>query len=285
MILEPPSWSTVELDAMRIGLGFVVFRRFSTMRLLRPTEDLPHPVGIARVIDLRGATSPLVAPWIRYAAYVATLCYAAGVLVPLALPLLTAVVVADLTLRLSQGAVNHGHHLLAVVLTAQTAATALWIAADHWSWHLSLLQESRDSTVVWWTVQAILAVYFTSGLSKLLNTRAHWIQRSPMLLMSAYSRLDTDRMNNEVSWRASDRAIAPIFWLFERPKIAQGVFAAGLLVELVAPIGLLGKTVLTFTGLGLIGLHRGNTLLLGLSFTEFQLLVLIYLVNVPQLLR
>ena len=74
-------------------------------------------------------------------------------------------------------------------------------------------------------------------------------------------------------------------WLLERPVLTQCVFATGLLVELGTPIGLLGERVLMFTGLALIALHRGNERLLGLPFPEFQLLVLIYLVNVPQFLR
>ena len=57
-------------------------------------------------------------------------------------------------------------------------------------------------------------------------------------------------------------------------------------VELTAPLGLLGETVLLVVGAGVDrpspGQHR---LLLGLPFPEYQLLVLVYLVNVPQILR
>jgi hypothetical protein len=106
-----------------------------------------------------------------------------------------------------------------------------------------------------------------------------------MLLLSAYSRVQTDSMNGEAAWGASDRATGPISWLFERPTLSQCVFAGGLLVELAAPIGLLGETVLLLTGLALIALHKANEVVLGLTFTEFQLLVLVYIVNVPQLFR
>ena len=205
---------------------------------------------------------------------------------PVALLFLTAAIVVELTFQSSYGSVNHGHHLLAIVLTAETAATALWNAAAHWRWDLgALLAHSQQATAAWWAVQAIVAVYFTSGLAKLINTRGRWIRRSPGLLLSSYARVDTDRMMGDKSWGESGASAALVSWLFERPTITQCVFAAGLFIELAAPIGLLGETVLMLMGLALIALHKGNGIVLGLPFTEFQLLVLVYLVNVPQFFR
>ena len=43
-------------------------------------------------------------------------------------------------------------------------------------------------------------------------------------------------------------------------------------------------TKLLLFGVALIALHKGNRLLLGLPFPEYQLIVFIYLVNVPQFL-
>jgi hypothetical protein len=83
----------------------------------------------------------------------------------------------------------------------------------------------------------------------------------------------------------SDRTEARISWLLDRPFVARCIFAAGLCVELASPIGLTGQTVLMVTGLGLIALHWGNQFLLRIPFTEFQILVFIYLVNVPQFIR
>jgi hypothetical protein len=286
MSVEVPSWSTTELDVMRIGLGFAVIKFFTGIQFFRPAGALPYPVGIARVVDLRWAAHLSVARWIQRGAYVAALCYAADLLVSPALVFLTAAVVVEVSFRSSYGSVNHLFHLLAVVLTAQTAATALWNVAARWNWDLgALLAESQAATAAWWAVQAIIAVYFTSGLSKLINTRGRWIHRSPMLLLSTYARVDTDRMLGEGSWGESGGSTAVVSWLFDRLTITQFVFAGGLFVELTAPIGLLGETALMIVGLSLIALHMGNGLLLGLPFREFQLLVLVYLVNVPQFLR
>lgn len=286
MNLRAPAWSMTELDVMRIGLGFVVITSFSGIEFFRPSGELSHPVGIARVLDLRWVASRTTARWFQYVAYAAALSYAADLLVPYALLVLTLITVVELTFQSSNGSVNHGHHLLAIVLTAQTASVAIWNAAAQWHWDLGgILGQSQQATTAWWTVQTIVAVYFTSGLVKLINTRGRWIARSRGLLLSSYARVDTDRMMGEHSWGQSGESATLVSWLFERTTITQCVFAAGLAIELTAPLGVLGEHVLLVVGLALLALHQGNRLLLGLPFPEYQLLVLVYLVNLPQLVR
>ena len=83
----------------------------------------------------------------------------------------------------------------------------------------------------------------------------------------------------------SGRSLRLVSWLMERPTVCRWLFAAGLLMELVAPLGLLDERLLLAVGVGLLALHWANGHLLGLPFIEYQLLVLIYLVNLPQLVR
>ena len=286
MTLGVPSWSATELDVIRVGLGFVVIRAFSRMPSFRPTGKLPHPVGLARLVDLSWVASRPVARYMQYGAYIAALCYAAELLVPVALLYLTAATIVELTYQSSHGSVNHARHLLAIILTAETAAVLVWNAAEQWNWDLgSILGTSQQATATWWAVQAIIAVYFTSGLAKLINTGGRWAGRSSRLLLAAYGRVETDRMTGNADPDVSDRTEARISWLLDRPFLTRCIFTAGLCLELATPIGLSGQTVLMVTGLGLIALHWGNQFLLRIPFTEFQILVFIYLVNVPQFLR
>lgn len=292
MTLQIPDWSATELQIMRIGLGFVVIRTFSRIMIFRPSHDLRHPVGIARVVNLRFVASRSVARWMQYGAYVAALCYAADQVVPFALAYLSVALIVEVTYRSSDGSVDHGDHLLTVILTAQAIATLVWNVADRWNWDLGVvLADSQQATAVWWSIQAIAAVYFTSGLAKLINTGCRWIGRSTMLLLAGYGRAETERMTakaNAADGRSAARiqnAEVVISAMSNRLVLAQCAFAAGLIIELASPIGLLGETVLMVTGLGLIALHVGNQVLLRLPFPEFQLLVLIYFVNLPQLFR
>jgi hypothetical protein len=291
MNLSIPDWSATELQIMRIGLGFVVIKTFSRMLILRPAHNLRHPVGLARLVDLRLLGSRLVIKGLQYGAFVAALCYAAGRLVPFALAYLSVALILETTYRSSDGSVDHGDHMLTVVLVAQTAATIVWNAADRWSWDLGALSaDSQQATAVWWSIQAIAAVYFTSGLSKLINTGGRWIGRSTRLLLAGYGRLETQRMTGKGSLAAGREAAGirnaeiALSALSSRLGLAQCVFAVGLIIELAAPIGLLGEAVMMAAGLGLIALHVGNQVLLRLPFPEYQLLVLIYFVNLPRLL-
>jgi hypothetical protein len=286
MSVRAPQWSGRELDVMRVGLAFVVLRTVAKIQFFRPQGDPPYPVGLARVFGMRWVGSRRAAQWIQIAAYLAALSYVAQVLVPYALLVLTVVVVVDLTFRSSFGSVNHGDHVLAVTLLVQLAAVGVWDAAQRWGWDLGrVLASSERATATWWTVQAILAVYFTSGIAKLINTRGRWVARSPGLLLSALARAETDRLLGTDTWGASGKSDRIVDELLNRPNLARCVFAAGLLVELAAPVGLFGETALLIVGLALLALHRANGRLLGLPFPEYQLLVLVYLVDVPRLFR
>jgi len=285
MSLGAPHWSGTQLEVMRIGLAFVVIVACAKITIFRPTGTPRHPVGIARVVDLGWVATAAAGRWIQYVAYAAALLYLANYLVPFVLVVLAVVVVLDVTVRSSFGAVNHGYHLLAVVLVAEAAAAVTWNAAQQWGWDLgSLLATSQDSTAAWWAIQAIVAVYFTSGVTKLIVTRGKWVERSPGLLLSSLARKETDALMGDVSWGTSGKSTRMITWLLDRPDAARALFGAGLFVELVAPIGLLGSPVLFVVGLALIALHQANGYLLGLSFPEYQLLVLAFLV-LPQLVR
>ena len=73
MSLSIPDWSATELQIMRIGLGFVVIKTFSRMLILRPAHNLRHPVGLARIVDLRPLGSRLLVKGLQYGAFVAAL--------------------------------------------------------------------------------------------------------------------------------------------------------------------------------------------------------------------
>lgn len=286
MSIEAPAWSSAELEVMRIGLGFTAVVAVGKIQFFRPVGAPTYPVGIARVLSLGWAGSRRSTRVIQLAVYIGALAYVARLFVPFALLVLTVALLVDITFRSSYGSVNHGEHLLAVVLSAQLLAVALWNAAVHWHWHLGhVLASSQGATAAWWAVQAILAVYLTSGLSKLVNTRGRWIQRSPGLLLSAVARADTDRQMGGAPAGAPDEPDPMVTWLFKRPALTRCVFAIGLIVELASPLGLWGETALLVVGLALIALHNANGRFLGLPFPEYQLLVLVYLVNVPRLFR
>jgi hypothetical protein len=59
MAIEVPSWSSTELDVMRVGLGFAAIKTFSGIQSFRPSGKVPYPVGIARLVDLGSSKGPM----------------------------------------------------------------------------------------------------------------------------------------------------------------------------------------------------------------------------------
>jgi hypothetical protein len=284
MSIEVPTWSDSAFDVMRIGLGYAVLLMTAKMQFFRPSGSPSRPVGIARVIDLRWMSSQTATRALRYGTYLATVCYAADLLVPFALLFLSGAILLDATFRSSFGSVSHGEHLLLVVLMAQTLAVAVWNAADRFDWDLGvLLAGSQPATAAWWSVQAIVAVYLTSGVSKLVETNGRWVHRSPGVLLAARSRVDTDQQMGPGRRKLAERSAPIVAWLSDRPGVARAAFATGLLIELASPVGLLDENALVAVGIALIALHTANGRMLGLPFSEYQLLVLTFLV-VPRFL-
>lgn len=282
MSIQPPTYTGLELDVMRGGFGLAVLLTLDMLQVFGPDRERSAPVGIARVADLGWLVTRRNS--LRHLAQVAVLAYVLGFGTTWALLYLSAYLVLNVTAMSSNGAVNHAYHLVVVVSVVQCAAVLIWNALSEPALH-DAFAGTREATAVWWSVQAMLAVYFTSGLSKVVNSRAEWIARSPGLLVGAAARMDTaasmgERYQTAARTRRVQRLIDA---LFDLPAIARLLFAAGLLVELAAPLGLLGENALLVVGIALLALHQANARLLTLPCYEYQILVLAYCVNVPRL--
>lgn len=282
MTIEPSSYSALELDVMRGLLAVAILHSLEVMRMFPPGSDLGGPVGIGRWLDLRWLLKPQRR--LDRLAYVAVAAYAIDRLATVALVYLAVFFIAQVTVRSSRVVANHGHHLVMIVIVAQLCAVGAWNAAERWHWDdPGYLAETQADTMVWWSVQAILAVYFTSGITKLLKSDLGWIHQSPALLVAASSRLETGgAMLVGGKVKMIPRVERLISGFLPHPAVTRVVFAAGLLTELLAPVGLLGENVLLVVGVALVLLHQANHRLLLLAFTSWQLVVFAYLINVPR---
>ena len=73
----------------------------------------------------------------------------------------------------------------------QASSCGLWTVANVFDFDLdALILDSPTTTATWWTVQAVAAVYFTSGFVKLARSSMLWIDRSPRLVLAAMARAD-----------------------------------------------------------------------------------------------
>jgi hypothetical protein len=280
--ISVPSWSSDAFTAMRLGFAFVVLGSISRLQFFRPWDRPTAPVGLARVVDLSWMSSGVVFAWLQRAVYVAAVCYAADVLTVYALAVLAIAFLLELTIRSSYGAVNHGDHIVCVVAIAMLAAVLTWNAASTFNWDLSpLIASSRAATAAWWAIEAVVAMYFTSGLTKVLSTGGGWIRVSPNLLLSVQRSAHLSRLMGGSRHAAVERSERLSSKLMNRRSLVRLVFALGLFTELLAPIGLFGEYVLLAVGLGLIALHLANAALLTIRFDAWAFVVLVFFVIPP----
>jgi hypothetical protein len=276
-------YSSLELEVMRVGFGVAFAFVLDEFKFFAMRGHYDHPVGIARWVDLRWF--PKHRRVLDRAALIALMAYVVDLQTPWALLYLTLYLLCHVTLRCSEGSINHGNHVVLAIAMTQLAAIAVWNAAAAWGWDLGhWLATSQADTMVWWTVQALVALYFTSGLTKLLSTGGRWIQRSPGLLVAATSRLETaGAMANGGNQHIRVRVERYIGLLLGHPAATRVLFAGGLFVELWSPLGLIGENAMLAVGIALLALHWANSRLLLLPFVVNQVLVFVYLVNLPRL--
>lgn len=281
--MTPPDWASYELVAMR-GLMVLVLLYRGGLPARLPFEGTSHPVGVARMFDL-GFMGGSTYARLRRLALPAGLLYATD-LVPVVGGLyLTVLVLLAVTFNNSQGAINHGLHLSLVTLVAELAAriahpvlTGLDVDVD------SLLLESAPQTAAWWAVQAILATYFVSGVSKLARTGLLWVGEASRLALAMAVQTEIGLQDHPRAQRQErERRLRVASWLVGRRVHGGLLFAGGLWLELLAPLALANRATLVVGGLALISLHKAIGVVLLLPFKLYQLVLLIYLVNVPYL--
>jgi hypothetical protein len=249
-----------------------------------PPTGLSAPVGLARLVSFRWVLRSW--KWLARVAVIAVVAYLIGLFTPWALLCMSVCLICLVTAASSDGSVMQGDHLVAVVVLVQFVAVVGWNAQSRWNVGLGrYVVGSQGATAAWWSIQAIVAVYFTSGLTKLLRTRGAWIDLSPGVLVSALSRLETAQAMVTARYVKRRRVELLVARLLPHPTITRLLFAGGLMCELLAPIGLLGENMLLIVGVALIALHQMNRKLLLLPCVTYQVIVLTFLVNVPRFWR
>lgn len=258
-MIDLPAWTPLELTWMRAMLGATV------LAWPTPTGNTgTAPLGLLRFAPF----APLVrhgrADLIRVGAAAA---FIAGVASPLPAIVLAGLMIMILTLHVSDGAVNHGHHLPTIAVSAYAAAeTADWLdrTADL-GWPI------ESTTPASWAVMATLAAYFVSGFSKVVNSGGGWPRQTTNLQLAMHAKA----MLRVAPRSAGDRG-RDLAWRF--PRVFVVAVSFGLFIEVLAPLGLLHPNALFATGVALVLLHIANGIVLDLPFTAYQAVVASHLV-------
>jgi hypothetical protein len=222
--------------------------------------EIPAPNGIARLLNLHFLLDPQVL----------------RLMIWLALPLALFVNVAANGVTNSQGAIQHAHQIVSLVLLAQTAAHF------YGAW-LRCAGKSRtflEDRLIWWSQQTIVAVYLVAGITKLIVTKGLWIFQASMISVSMakaaygsfYDRLDHADLEQKL---AMANFAAAHGW------IVALIAGCGLALELGSPLMLLNRSMAALFGCALLAFHLGLDRTMHLSFIFNQWLLIIYMINIP----
>ena len=264
--------SLYERIFMRAAFALVVI--VSTPRSLN-VHVIPAPNGLARIVDLSFLTDPATLVAYHTALVIVMGLYLARFLVWLALPIALWINVSVNAVANSQGAIQHSVQIVSLVLLAQTAAHyyGLWLR-----WRGGTAESSIEDRAIWWSQQTVAAVYLVTGVTKLIVTHGTWIFQARFvgvqILKTAYQayydRLDPSGLEAQLSIAQFAAAHGAIVAL---------IAGTGLLLELLAPLMLLGRRWALALGCSFLLFHVSIDRVMHLRFVYHQLLVLIYMVD------
>jgi len=275
--LVPRSVMRWEWFLMRLFFAPLVWLDLDSPKVYQYTTQ-PEPKGIASLgIDLTWLSNDWVYPGILWVVGALLVPYVIGRGLLIVLPLLTLISVMVRTLENSQGAIQHSHQIIALVLLAQTAV-AFWLLARRRRGLDPLPLPSR-SYYLFYTQGIVAAAYVTAAVSKFFNSKGLWIWNSP------YLTFDLVKSKRQAYYKKLDETLtgAPevALWVIDHPMISRVAFGGAFFLELLAFVALAGRRWSLAVGLGVISLHQGIFFLMNLTFRNNELVALIFFVNVP----
>jgi hypothetical protein len=269
-----PSVSALEGFFLRFLFGVVVA---STISLQVPFHEQPHPVGLARFFDLTWLSDPENLSAYRGVIFLLLILYVSGWLLPIVLPVLAIAYSLMFTLYNSQGYTHHGYQIVSLTLVAQAVTTL------YYTLFKGLRLQPPDPLLnAWLLVQSQVVVtgtYLVSFLTKVFATSGMWFWNAHYI---ALDMIKTQRQHYFSRFNPADAGDPPeAIWLLEHSWIGRELFASGALLEAFAFVALASRKAAFLIGVGLILLHRGVSILMGLRFQNNELLCVIFLIGVP----
>lgn len=267
----------LELFLVRCGYAYLLYRCLRR----RPKYDAqPIPVGLACLFDLTWLSRRNVHRRLRLLSRIGLCFYIAGIGLPVVTPLLLLYVVARESLNNSQGAIQHAWNAVALVLLVQAGLYGFQTFNAVFRPGFRFPSGATyDQMALFWSQQAIIAVYFTAGLYKLASART-WIRNAPRIVLQImktsqqafYTRLDPSHL---------DRSTRVVTQVLRHPHLTRLLLGSGLVLELVSPLFLYSRTTQFAGGVLLILFHLLNARYLQLPFKEQRLLTGVFFLQVP----
>jgi hypothetical protein len=262
------------LAALRIGLGAVLAVRLATgpyLELARQPAALFRPISFLRLLG--AMPPPGVVAVLQAVAVAAAVLATVGVAARATLPLAWVAGLPLVAMTSSLGKVVHNDVLLLLTLVPLLPAPT----GDAWSLAALRRRGGRPapgtgaSPSYGWPVRTAMVVvagaYFFTGLAKLLHAGPAWVASGNL---------------RWVLYASSDQAAAPnqaALFVADRPWLAHLVALATLLLELSFPLVLLRPRTAWVLVPGVLGLHAGIWVAMGLNYWPMAATVVLVLVD------
>jgi hypothetical protein len=282
-MFQPVLFDQYEIIIMRLLFAIVLYD-FTKFNKVSNFKNQPKPVGLARFIDITFISNYRYYKFIRIVIIILLCLYVIGYKLYFVTFLLSSFVLIFGTLWNSQGSINHSRQVVSLVLIVQSLAYILGATKNYLPWDFKIFSVFNvDQISIFWSQQAMVAVYFTSSLSKLILSKFNWInqvkyipiQIEKTLNQKYYDTLKSD--DNKNIRKISD-------FLLKHSNITIVIFSTGLILEILSPLSLINRTSIGVFGILLLLFHIINSKLMNLGFPELQKLLVIFFINIPFLI-
>ncbi len=250
-------------------------------------QDQNKPNGIANLVDLTFFSKPAFINALPWIVIPCLLLYAAGIGLPVALPLLTLFSIGSRTLYNSQGYIHHGYQMLSLILLAQTIVVLWHTFRGDWRAAFGFRRAERhQGRTVWdWMIRysqwMIIICYVIAGVIKPIRSDGEWFKNSHYIGIQV---VKTHRQNYysslEEKWNIPEPEVAK-FMLKDHPNLVRIFLSCGVLLEIFAFLALYNRFLSLLIGFALVLFHYFNDLMMGLYFYGNEKLDWIFLINLP----
>lgn len=241
--------------------------------------------GVAHLVDLTFFSDEKFIKALPWIVLPCLLLYAAGVGLPVVLPILTLLQIGARTLFNSQGSIHHGYQMVSLVMLAQTGLI-LWHCWRNWKEAMGVkrpkLVNGRNfwDSFVRYSQYMVIGCYVIAGVIKPINSDGEWFQNSHMIGIQL---VKTDRQNyySELDSKYGNDPVPYAEAMLEHPNWTRIFLAMGVLLEIFAFLALYNRLAALVFGFMFILFHYFNEFLMNLVFPNNEKLVWIFLINLP----
>jgi len=258
--------------------------RVEVIPRVAPFSAQPKPHGLAKPleklgIDLAFLGQPGPAGVVYGGFLVATVLYALGIALPLALGWMFFSLLLHGTFHNSQGSIHHHLQLITCVVGVQWIASMIGACGRGGLRNWLSLDATAENRLVNWTQQAIAAAYVVSALSKLVISKGQWIWDTPRFGIQLAKAVDQDYYDHLRPGTETPAWLPD--WLLDHPWLARLIFGPAMPLEFFAFLALRNRSLGALYALALIVFHLTVSSLMSLDFRYNVQMMIVYLVNVP----